>query len=347
MTAGAWLAGYDMGGGTGGLSALVDEDTFLTALRGLTDAAYVAAAVADRAGRVGDVVDDSEVALAVLDRVYPDAEVVDVGQEPRRQAELAPVDEPGSTPPDARIGSGLVVIVGSGRSGTTWVHRLLTAHPLLAGTDSGETWMFRGLGRFWDAGHDTTHGLPSWLTEQQLEAAVRVTADRLIRTGIERLRPGATHFVEKTPAHVRQLPMLARLYPDSSYIHVLRDGRDVALSLANVDGAYDGPGPAAAAWVSAVRAVRAAAPGLTHFTEVRYESVLADPVGEITRLVKWLGLEDDDDFRRTAQQRAGERVSPLPSQGPVGSGKWQSMSDGDRRAVEDAAGGLLAELGYA
>ena len=346
MTAGSWLAGFDMGGGTDGLSAVVDEQTFLGALRGLTDAAYVSVASASRARRVVDVIEDTDIALTVIGRLYPDAEVIDVGREPRGQAELPPVGGPSSTLPDKAIGSGLVVILGSGRSGTTWLHRLLTAHPLLAGSHVGETWMFRGLGRFWDAGHDPTHGLRFWLTEEQLRAAVRTTADTLIRAGLQRLRPGATHFVEKTPAHVRQLPMLARIYPEASYIHVLRDGRDVALSLANVDGAYDGPGPAAAAWVDAVRAVRKAAPGFARFTEVRYESMLADPVGEAAALVTWLGLDDSDEFRRTAAQRAGERISPLPSQGPIAAGKWRTMSARDRRAVEDAAGNLLTELGY-
>ncbi|HEX4655674.1 MAG TPA: sulfotransferase [Mycobacteriales bacterium] len=345
-TAGGWLAGFDLGGGTAGLSAMADELTFLAALRGLTDAPYLAAATADAAGRVVDVIEDSEVAIAVVDRLYPDAEIVEVGREPRRQATQPSVSRPPMQPTDSTVGAGLVVIVGSGRSGTTWLHRLLTSHPQLAGTDDGETWMFRGLGRFWEARQNPSHGLGSWLTEDELVAAQRATADALISAGRDRLRPGASHFVEKTPAHVRQLPMLARLYPEAAYIHLLRDGRDVALSLVQLDGAYDGPADAAAAWASSVRAVRAAAPGLARFTELRYESLLADPVGQAAQLVTWLGLDPGEEFRRTAEERTGQRISPLPSQGQIGAGKWRSMDERDRRAVDDAAGDLLAELGY-
>ena len=32
-------------------------------------------------------------------------------------------------------------------------------------------------------------------------------------------------------ASVWQLPLLSRLYPDAHYVHVIRDGRDVAMSL--------------------------------------------------------------------------------------------------------------------
>jgi hypothetical protein len=346
MTAGAWLAGFDLGGGTAGLSAMVDEATFLATLHGVTDSPYLAAAAADGAGRVVDVIDDNEVAVGLVDRLYPDAEVVAVGEEPRRQAALPPVGRLPVKPADPAVGAGLVVIVGSGRSGTTWLHRMLTAHPMLAGTEDGETWMFRGLGRFWQARQNDSHGLRAWLTEEELLVALRNAADALISAGRDKLRPGATHFVEKTPAHVRQLPMLSRLYPEAAYVHLLRDGRDVALSLLQIDGAYDGPAAAAAAWAASVRAVRTAAPEFVRFTEVRYESMLVDPLGEASRLIEWLGLEPDDEFRRTATERAGQRISPLPSQGPIGAGKWRSMDERDRRAVDDAAGDLLAELGY-
>ncbi|MDQ1705939.1 MAG: hypothetical protein QOF18_2305 [Frankiaceae bacterium] len=345
-TAAGWLAGYDMGGGAEGLSAMVDEQTFLAALRVVTDAPYRHVADAAGARVVVDTVPDDAVSLATVRRLYPDATVLSPD-------DAAPPADTGSVlrtvpPRDSTTGRHLVVVVGSGRSGTTWLHRLLTAHPAVTGTDDGETWMFNGVGRFWQAHQrDGAAGLGAWLPADALLTALRACCDALLEAGRHNLRPDATHFVEKTPAHVWQLPLLARLYPDAAYVHLLRDGRDVALSLSRVEGSERGPGPAAAAWAAAVRAVRAAAPALTRFTEVRYERLLAAPVDEAGRVIRWLGLEDDAAFRAEASVRAGARVSPLPSTGQVGAGKWRDLDPTSLAEVDAAAGDLLAELGYA
>jgi hypothetical protein len=48
---------------------------------------------------------------------------------------------------------------------------------------------------------------------------------------LARLRSdGDLQFVEKTPRNAMLVPFLARTFPDSRFIHIVRDGRDVALS---------------------------------------------------------------------------------------------------------------------
>lgn len=347
-TAGRWLAGFDLGGGTAGLSALVPESTFLAALRRLTDAAYLSALHRDRTTRVVDVVDDA--GRAVVERLYPDATVVEaaavaagVVPEPADPGPVA--GSPPAPPTDG--GRGLIVVLGSGRSGTTWLHRLLTAHPAVAGTADGETWMFRGVAGFWQAHRSAgAGGLAAWLPAEDLLGAMRACCDLLVAAGIDRLKPGADRLVEKTPAHVWQLPLIARLYPDAAFVHLIRDGRDVALSLSRVDAAGADLGKAAAAWAGAVRTVRATAPHLSRYTEVRYEELLRDPVEVAAGVLRWAGVPHDDRFRTAAAARVSERVSPLPSCGPVGSGKWRSLQPAAMADVQDAAGDLLAELGY-
>lgn len=344
-TAGRWLAGFDLGGGAAGLSALVPEPTFLAALRGLTDAAYLAALRRDGVAWVVDVVDDA--GRAVVERLYPDATVVDAAAvasgdlvEPADQGPVAAAPTPPATGGD----EALIVVLGSGRSGTTWLHRLLTAHAAVAGTADGETWMFRGVAGFWQA-HGSA-GLGAWLSGDEMLVAMRACCDRLVAAGIARSKPGADRLVEKTPAHVWQLPLIARLYPDAAFVHLIRDGRDVALSLSRVDAADADLGKAAAAWAGAVRAVRATAPGLSRYTEVRYEDLLRDPVEVAAGVLRWAGVPPDDGFRAAAAARVSERVSPLPSRGPVGAGKWRSLQPAAIADVQDAAGDLLAELGY-
>jgi hypothetical protein len=42
---------------------------------------------------------------------------------------------------------------------------------------------------------------------------------------------GKPRWGDKTPSHVLFIPALARLFPDARFVHVIRDGRDVSLSL--------------------------------------------------------------------------------------------------------------------
>jgi LPS sulfotransferase NodH len=339
-----WLGGYDIGAGTAGTSAVVDPDTFHSALRDLAAAPYRAAAAASEAEWVVDTVPDDEVNSIVVERLFPDVPLVDSADD-AFPAGVVPVLSADDTEPDAAVERGLVVVLGAGRSGTTWLHRLLTAHPKAAGIDTGETWIFASAGQFWRA-HQERAGIETWIDEEHLLAAIRACCDRVIASGMTRLRPGATHFVEKTPAHVWHLPLIARMYPNAAFVHLIRDGRDVALSLTRAEGTPQEPGAAATHWANAVRTVRAAAPGLNRYTEVRYESLLADPVGVASALLGWIGLEPDAEFEQVARERSSERVSPLAMVGRVGAGKWRDTDRSFKRAVNAAAGDLLDELGY-
>ena len=41
---------------------------------------------------------------------------------------------------------------------------------------------------------------------------------------------GKPRWGDKTPMYMRHLPLLERLFPDAQYVHLIRDGRDAALS---------------------------------------------------------------------------------------------------------------------
>lgn len=352
------------GPGAAGLSSLADEQALLATFRPLADAPYLRLAGSSDSGRVVDFSPNDPRSVPLWRRLYPDAYVVavdtDVAEadltlsEPDVEAVLASVPQvasaisapsPVTHKPDASPLAGRVVIVlGSGRSGTTWLHRMLTAHPACTGTESGETWLFDNFGRYWDQARNPA-ALGAWLPEAHLLGLLRRACDEVLLHARQRMDAHATYIVEKTPVHVWRLPMLSELYPDAAYIHVLRDGRDVALSYSRVP---DGMSARAASetWAAAVKAVRAAAPTLQRFTEIRYEDLLRDPVAQTTRLARWLGIDADESFRREVTRRAQQRVSPLPSQGRVGAGKWREMSWRSRRAVSAAAEELLGELGY-
>ncbi|HWB67888.1 MAG TPA: sulfotransferase [Mycobacteriales bacterium] len=374
--------GHESGQGEAGVSALVDHEHLMHALRRLADS-LVAAALRPGSSVFVDVVADAELLGPYVRLVWPDAVVVavahgvpsdrvaaaspdlvvtdrDVTKDPRAVAArvAAVAAERIEAPPrwarlwprrvgsrrarvsDSELRDRLVVVLGAARSGTTWLHRLLCASPLIAGTETGETWLFPDIAPVWA---DQIRALAG---DNVTLSAMRAFCDDLLVAMRDRVAPGATHVCEKTPTTAWQLPVLARLYPDARYVHIVRDGRDAALSLSLTRG--DGADLAGAAqeWVEAVSAIRLAAGGLRRFTQVRYEDLLADPSAVTTGLWSWLGVPSSEPALTELRTRATQRVTPLPASGEIGSGKWRSLPAAERAALDSLAGPLLRELGY-
>ena len=89
-------------------------------------------------------------------------------------------------------------------------------------------------------------------------------------------------FLEKTPSHALYIPEIKQLLPDSRFIHLVRDCRDVVASLMTASqgwGASWAPSSvelAAAMWAQApVDAAKVAAKNLSpqEFREIRYEDL--------------------------------------------------------------------------
>jgi hypothetical protein len=383
------LWGFEAGGGDAGVSSLVDRDRMTAELRRLVDGLVLAAA-GPAATYAVDVCGHGAVLGPYLRSVWPDAVIVAVADgEPGEGAAAAKPDlvvsaadlaaDPGAIADqvaglaesrggatgEPRRGRGrgrrlaaqrfrpsasplrdrVIVVLGAARSGTTWLHRLISAHPLVAGTETGETWLFTDIAPVW----------ADEVREQAGDGAVltgmRGFCDSLLVTMRDRISPTATHVCEKTPTTVWRLPVLAQMYPDAMYLHVVRDGRDVATSLAHTwtggaEPSVDEVEAAAREWVAAVGAVRQAAPVLPRFRQVRYEDLLADPHRVVAELWSWIGLGVTEEARAAAAQRIEQRVTPLPASGEIGSGKWRSLAPSSRAAVTIATADVLRELGY-
>ena len=165
---------------------------------------------------------------------------------------------------------------------------------------------------------------------------------------------------DKTPLYMQHLGLLERLFPDARFVHLIRDGRDAALSFLSVPPALMTEGwghPQDAAgfacqWATEVASARelGARVGGERYREVRYEALVADPGGELRAVCAFVGLEFDpamldyvgqtDSARKAHQQRLNEP----PRRGVR---EWRTeMSESDRHAFEEVGGALLAELGY-
>ena len=120
---------------------------------------------------------------------------------------------------------------------------------------------------------------------------------------------GKPRWGDKSPPYTWKAKRIQRALPEAHFIHLIRDGRDVALSLSEVSW---GPGDvqaAAAKWVEELGHARApgaaAAPGT--YMEVRYEDLVAEPEPLLRRIADFVDLPWDarDARATTAAPRSG------------------------------------------
>jgi hypothetical protein len=194
-----------------------------------------------------------------------------------------------------------IFIVGAARSGTTWVYDLLTSHPLVGGVY--ETWLFtreNGLGSLFTQAHwpPQRSGLSSLIERSELIEEVRRFSLRLMTRNLER---GQTYLVEKSPSHVYSIPLIHEIFPGARIIHVLRDGRDVAVSVRAAANSWvpqwkESFGrsvySSGRAWKHAVQRARLDGSALAEdFIELRYEDLKRDPEGSIASLFAHCGIQ--------------------------------------------------------
>lgn len=272
-------------------------------------------------------------------------------------------------------------IVGVGRSGTTLLRLMLDAHPDLA--IPSETLFLQDLvkeeiskERFLEIVTSAETWLNLALDAEELRAeldGVSSLPDAI--RGFYRLyarKRGKTRWGDKTPYYRVYMPDIARLLPEAHFLHVIRDGRDSALSY---QGLWFGPGDdfekQARFWVQQIRTARDNARHLCHYREVRYEALVAEPEATLRALCDELALEFDAamlDYHRGAAERLGEHKRPFGPAGrtpadietfmaiheraktppdPSRIGRWRTeMSREELGRYEAVAGPLLRELGY-
>jgi len=169
-------------------------------------------------------------------------------------------------------------------------------------------------------------------------------------------KAGKTRWGDKTPAYVREITWLAAAYPSAQFVHVIRDGRDVALSVVRARWARD-IAAAAAFWQERVvvgRAQGAALPA-ARYREISYEDLVRTPEATLRDLCQWLDLEFEPEMLRYYESGRDEvpaahaelfELVDKPVD-PSRAGAWRrSMPAEDIEVFESLAGGLLRELGY-
>jgi len=171
-------------------------------------------------------------------------------------------------------------------------------------------------------------------------------------------KQGARRWVEKTPDNVLYISDIKRFIPDSLIVHIIRDGRDAALSLSNFKwihpfiwergskllsfGVY---------WRWLVRKGRAAGQKVgSDYYELHYEDLVEKPRETLARLGDFIG--HDLDYDRILRVGVGSVRRPYTSFesstegfGPVGCWKGQ-YAPRELADFEALVGDCLEETGY-
>lgn len=165
-------------------------------------------------------------------------------------------------------------------------------------------------------------------------------------------------YADKTPSYVLSIPMIARLIPGSKFIHMVRDGRDVACSWLDVNWGIETLEEAALHWASRVQAGRRAGEwlGVSRYREVKYEQLVSEPEGVLQRLCAFINL-DFTSLMLDYPERSAPRI--IKSMDRPGLHKnlllaptralrdWRNeLSIGDVVRFERLAGDVLIDLEY-
>jgi hypothetical protein len=274
-------------------------------------------------------------------------------------------------------------IVGAPRSGTTLLRMMLDSHPEMAippeshfyfellkkeaGGNFGREQFFEFLTGFF-----------TWADFEIERATFRAVLARVepftIPDGVRAFyatyagKFEKSRWGEKTPDYGNIMPQIEALLPEARFVHIIRDGRDVALSKRHL---WFGPGDSILAqaedWTQWIMRARGAGARCRHYCEVRYEELLTAPEKVLRQVSDFLQLPFRPEmlaYHETAGARlealkgwkeldlSGEKlrsVLQLTTEPPRLDriARWKrELPAAELQLFEEIAGPLLAELGY-
>jgi hypothetical protein len=169
-------------------------------------------------------------------------------------------------------------------------------------------------------------------------------------------REGKEGWADKTPGYIYHAFLIARLFPDARFVHLVRDGRDVALSVLDVGTRHGHAATVAMSWRRTMRTGRVARDliGVNRWINVRYEDLVATPETVLRSVCSLIGMTFGPEMLRTsggasrvpATRRAWHEHLDLPV--TAGLRDWRTqMPAREISEFEAIAESELARNGYA
>ena len=200
----------------------------------------------------------------------------------------------------------MIFVLGHERSGTTMLRAMLDSHPELAVPPEAHS-VIPTMGReIQPLDLDDflrTFASDKYFADWQLPAdaldflrddprvVTRADAIAGIYFAYARVH-GKARYADKTPSHTAEIELLAARFPSARFIHIVRDGRDVAASMVTMNFGASQFAEAARTWrrktLRAHHAGRALGPSRYH--EIHYEDLVAEPENALREICSFLDL---------------------------------------------------------
>lgn len=257
----------------------------------------------------------------------------------------------------------ILFIIGAPRSGSSWLHQLIGAHPEVASSEATEIAHFNtyilAVQKIWEKENRNIEerqwklGLPTiWSDEKFLEFQQAFTSE--IYSSILEKTPNAKCILDRHGGYSYSLDLIRSFLPNAKFIHLLRDGREVALSAvsSNARKAF-GPSDiykAAEAWSSySLAACEAEQFGNDNYFEIRYESLLDKPKETLNELFDFCTIDANPNLvDNIYHKHFNERLShPNPDRKDYKTALWKrEMSFWQKVVFNKRAGKTMMKLKY-
>jgi Sulfotransferase family len=258
-----------------------------------------------------------------------------------------------------------VFVVGSPRSGTTILGRSLAEHTEL--WTSGESYaLFHLFGPRDFAGQTFDRSMaipgPRWLRRENVGREEFLAYVGLGINALMTNRSGGRRWVDHTPLYTKIVGPLAEVFAGASFIHILRDGREVVNSMLNFVASHRDPEgknfiEKTMPWASDVsggcETWREHVETAMAFCEehpdramvLRYEDLVADPAATFGSIHGFLGIADEDGPAKFLSNR---RINSSFDDRPrlSGSELWETWAADLRHTFAAHAGTAMVRSGY-
>lgn len=213
-----------------------------------------------------------------------------------------------------------IFIVGVPRSGTTLLRVLLDSHPNIAcGPES--PWLARG--------EKSIKALYAYMTEKDMGFIDSFNIDLQVLNNqfanfidglyqVYAAKKGKKRWAEKTPDNSLEIQFLSKIFPNAFFVHIVRDGRDVACSTAflsterknisewhskyilmnHSEVARNTIENASIRWQIWTNIIEESLNNVKHSYRLRYEDLVLNPEVELMKLMTFIGEEYSPDMMR-------------------------------------------------